>query len=178
MAGYFQSNIKQIQEKALMGIDNLIEILEAPINMVDIKENKLQNACESKKEALTSINYISNRSNLIGKRKEQIIRALENAFDTLIDVVAYQFQIKDSEVSKNKEQSDFEIVGGLASDLQKSVSRAKKIAFEIVISISETIDQLREDEKLKEQKVQNIKKPSIQERIMGEIKGAKYRKKI
>jgi hypothetical protein len=152
MEGYFRTHYNKIQTEAQKGIDNLIEILESPINPDELKENKLQNACESKKEALTAINYISNNSELSGKRKKEIISSLEKAFDTLIETVGYSYVINGVTIDENE---------GLTPDIQKNISRAKRIAFEISIDIAETIDILRENEEVKQKKIDNLQPGSI-----------------
>jgi hypothetical protein len=165
MQSFLKNRFKTVQKQAQNAIDNLIEILEAPIDLNEVAENRLKMACESKKEAYTSITYISTNSELSGRRKREIISALEDAFDTLMNVVNQPYQIKEEE--EYDELGNFKTIKkGLPSDIQKSIAQAKRIAYEICISISRTIDELSESEETKQFKIDNIKPSSIIETIV------------
>lgn len=159
---FIQSKFPLIQRAAQNSIDKNIEMLEATINCDDLKENKLTKACKSKAQAVLTINSISNKAELTGKRKQEIIRALEYAFETLMGVANYDFKIKEEEFVD--EEDNIQTIEGLPPDLQNSVSEAMDIAFKIAFSIGDTIDQLNEDEETKQHKIDNLKPTSIIER--------------
>lgn len=165
MQTFLKSQAKLIQLKSQRAIDNLIEMLEEPIDIDEITENKLKMACESKKEAYRTITYISNNSELTNDRKQEIVTALKKAFKTLMDVVGYKYQIKAKFITDEKGKI-LETIKGITADLQKSVAQAKKIAYEICIDISQTIDELTASEETKQYKIDNIKAPSIIETLI------------
>lgn len=164
MQTFLKSQAKLIQLKSQRAIDNLIEMLEEPIDIDVITENKLKMACESKKEAYRTITYISNNSELTNDRKQEIVTALKKAFKTLMDVVGYKYQIKAKVITDEK--GKILEIKGITADLQKSVAQAKKIAYEICIDISQTIDELTASEETKQYKIDNIKAPSIIETLI------------
>lgn len=164
MQTFLKSQAKLIQLKSQRAIDNLIEMLEEPIDIDEITENKLKMACESKKEAYRTITYISNNSELTNDRKQEIVTALKKAFKTLMDVVGYKYQIKAKVITDEK--GKILEIKGITADLQKSVAQAKKIAYEICIDISQTIDELTASEETKQYKIDNIKAPSIIETLI------------
>ena len=164
MQTFLKSQAKLIQLKSQRAIDNLIEMLEEPIDIDVITENKLKMACESKKEAYRTITYISNNSELTNDRKQEIVTALKKAFKTLMDVVGYKYQIKAKVITDEK--GKILEIKGITADLQKSVAQAKKIAYEICIDISQTIDELTASEETKQYKIDNIKAPSIIQTII------------
>lgn len=147
MRSYLQERQKEYKKASGNAITQLTTALKSDIDLENLKDNKLLNAVKGKEEALKSIMSISNSSEIDSKVNNNILKALEMAFNSCLCVL------------------NLEIKEDLPDDILYSVSKAKAESERILRLIADKIDYIRDYEDIKQIKIDNVKKESLIERF-------------